>query len=130
VQTERRWEVKRLLTIAILIIALACIAASRSGEWRRVRNQHIASFPYCALCGAEARFLKPLEVHHIKPFHLHPELELDTNNLVVLCRNCHYQAGHLGVSWSYENTNLMSVLKYGTGRMLYEQRKTYKEDMP
>lgn len=112
----------------ILLIALMlCIGASRSNQWRKIRNQHIASFPYCALCGAETRLLKPLEVHHIRPFHLHPELELDTNNLVVLCRNCHYQAGHLGISWSYENTNLTSVLQHQTGKMLYEQRKAVRK---
>lgn len=117
----------RPILITLALVALLCIAASRSSQWRSVRARHVASFPYCALCGAEPKLLKPLEAHHIRLFHLAPELELDTNNLVVLCRNCHYQAGHLGVSWKYENTNLMSVLQYGTGRMLYEERKTYKE---
>lgn len=40
--------------------------------------------------------------HHIKPFHLFPELELDTENLIPLCEskkygiNCHLFVGHLG----------------------------------
>lgn len=43
-----------------------------------------------------------IEVHHIRPFHLHPDLELDPANLVTLCEadkggaNCHLLFGHLG----------------------------------
>ena len=43
-----------------------------------------------------------LEVHHIKPFHLNPALELDPINLATLCEskkdgvNCHLWFGHLG----------------------------------
>jgi hypothetical protein len=46
--------------------------------------------------------VKKLEVHHIKPFHLHPELELEPKNLITLCENksdgvnCHLLFGHLG----------------------------------
>jgi hypothetical protein len=37
-----------------------------------------------------------LEVHHIEPFHLNPEKELDTNNLITLCKkHCHLAIGHL-----------------------------------
>ncbi len=40
--------------------------------------------------------------HHVKPFHLFPNLELDHENLVTLCEskkygvNCHLWFGHLG----------------------------------
>jgi hypothetical protein len=33
----------------------------------------------------------------MKPFHLHPELELDPKNLITLCmsrKECHLQIGH------------------------------------
>jgi hypothetical protein len=37
-----------------------------------------------------------LEVHHLTPVHLAPELELVTSNLITLCeRNgCHFRVGH------------------------------------
>ena len=43
----------------------------------------------------------------MKPFHLHPELELDSNNLITLCEhasdgNDHYCFGHLR-SWQSFN---------------------------
>lgn len=50
------------------------------------------------MCGGEEK----LEVHHIRPFHLHPDLELDPDNLITLCEaghdgsNCHLLFGHLG----------------------------------
>jgi hypothetical protein len=43
-----------------------------------------------------------LDVHHIRPFHLHPDLELEPSNLITLCEadkggvNCHLFIGHLG----------------------------------
>jgi 5-methylcytosine-specific restriction endonuclease McrA len=72
--------------------------SKRSGEWPRVRKEHLAKFPNCAVCGGKEN----VEVHHKKPFHLHPELELEPTNLISLCEakhdgvNCHLLFGHLG----------------------------------
>jgi len=36
-------------------------------------------------------------VHHIKPFHIEPELELEPDNLITLCMDefdCHLLIGH------------------------------------
>ena len=46
---------------------------SRSYEWSKIRNEFLKENPTCAACGRN----KKLEIHHIKPFHLNPELELD-----------------------------------------------------
>jgi len=70
----------------------------RSSHWREVRAAHLENFPTCALCGGTRK----IEVHHVKPFHLHPELELEEANLITLCEsghggvNCHLAFGHLG----------------------------------
>jgi hypothetical protein len=55
--------------------------------------------------------MKRLQAHHIKPFHLFPELELVESNWVPLCEgnpsmNCHLVLGHLGNFASY---NLLVV---------------------
>jgi hypothetical protein len=74
------------------------LTARRSGSWPRVRAQHLAANPCCAVCGGAEK----LEVHHRKPFHLDPALELDPANLITLCEankggvNCHLFVGHLG----------------------------------
>jgi hypothetical protein len=62
----------------------------RSSGWGRVRANWIKNNPKCLACGT----IHNLDVHHIKPYHLFPELELDTANLVTLCRTHHYQIGH------------------------------------
>ena len=69
-----------------------CGAALRSSHWRIVRKEHLAQFPTCQACGA--KWL--LNVHHMRPFHLHPELELDLANLITLCmvNECHLLIGH------------------------------------
>lgn len=70
--------------------------ATRSSQWPTVRRNHLKANPACAVCG-EA---KKVQVHHKRPFHLHPELELDPTNLITLCekpgRDCHLVFGHAG----------------------------------
>jgi len=80
--------------------------AVRSSRWETVRKSHLKSFPTCAACGCDEH----VQVHHIKPFHLYPELELEQSNLITLCENkeyqCHLNVGHLG-SWKKENPNVV-----------------------
>lgn len=68
--------------------------AKRSPKWGALRRKFLAG-KKCAFCGGT----KKLEAHHINPFHLHPELELDEQNLIALCEgnkdvNCHLVMGH------------------------------------
>jgi 5-methylcytosine-specific restriction endonuclease McrA len=77
----------------------------RSPECRRVRDEHLEKFPMCEACGTT----KELQVHHIKPFHLDPHLELDEDNLITLCMakfNCHLNIGH-GGSFNMYNPNVI-----------------------
>ncbi|WP_233343621.1 HNH endonuclease [Burkholderia cepacia] len=74
------------------------LSAKRSSHWAATRRQHLELHPACAMCGGTEK----LDVHHIRPFHLHPELELEPSNLITLCEaghggaNCHLLFGHLG----------------------------------
>lgn len=73
-------------------------ARDRSPKWNDVRNKFLKQNATCALCGDNSN----LEVHHVKPFHLYPELELEPSNLISLCRPHHLLAGHL-MNWSSFN---------------------------
>lgn len=67
----------------------------RSPKWESVRKRFLFEHPSCAACGATAL----LNVHHVRPFHIFPTLELDTGNLITLCEGpmaCHFALGHLG----------------------------------
>jgi 5-methylcytosine-specific restriction protein A len=70
----------------------------RSSEWPKARREHLRKQPFCSVCGGSVR----LEVHHIRPFHLQPELELEPSNLITLCESgrrgvhCHLLFGHRG----------------------------------
>jgi 5-methylcytosine-specific restriction endonuclease McrA len=72
------------------------LSAKRSGQWPTVEKHFLEEHPACAACGGTER----LNVHHIKPFHVFPELELDPNNLITLCmmigREDHLMIGHGG----------------------------------
>lgn len=63
----------------------------RSPRWPAVRRAFLAAHPACEGCGSR----HDLEAHHVRPFHLWPEAELDPANLMALCRVCHFVFGHL-----------------------------------
>lgn len=57
-----------------------------SRAWLSVRYDVLAkSKQECVLCGSNE---KPFHVDHIKPRSKNPELELDINNLQVMCSSC------------------------------------------
>jgi hypothetical protein len=72
--------------------------AKRSPKWPKVRDEFLKTHPVCECCGGKVS----LEVHHVEPFHINPERELDPENLMTLCEskrygvNCHLFVGHLG----------------------------------
>lgn len=81
-----------------LVQGKAPLKATRSSKWPTVRKHHLENNPTCAVCGGTST----LEVHHKRPYHSHPELELDPDNLITLCEskskgglNCHLVFGHL-----------------------------------
>jgi 5-methylcytosine-specific restriction protein A len=92
------------LLYAADVLAGRPLEAPRSVRWPAVRRAHLKAHPTCAACGGRAR----LNVHHLRPFHLYPELELDPENLLTLCEggvaatNCHLLFGH-GGNWSRYN---------------------------
>jgi 5-methylcytosine-specific restriction protein A len=89
-------------------VLLALLAAKpeypRSPRWPAVAHAHLKAHPACAACGGTDH----LQVHHVRPFHLFPKLELDPTNLITLCESgragvlCHLHYGHCG-DWSASN---------------------------
>jgi len=83
----------------------------RSPQWPAVAHAHLAREPGCMVCGHQGR---GLQVHHIKPFHLYPELELDPSNLITLCeirgRDHHLLIGHLD-DWESYNPQVRADVK-------------------
>lgn len=67
----------------------------QSYEWRRIRmvalKKHGAT---CQCCGASPKTGAVMNVDHIKPRKLFPELALDVNNLQVLCGVCNHGKGN------------------------------------
>ena len=58
-------------------------AVERSSRWETVRKNHLKENPTCAACGNT----EGVQVHHMRPFHIYPELELDPTNFITLCEN-------------------------------------------
>lgn len=89
----------------------------RSGRWPELRKKFLSG-KVCAVCGGKSK----LEAHHIMPFHLNAQLELDPNNLIPLCEskhngmNCHLAVGHLGSFKSY-NPDVQNDASICRGRL-------------
>ncbi len=99
----------------------------RSSKWPSIRQAHLKENPSCAVCGGKS----DVEVHHIRPFHLAPELELESSNLISLCEakkygvNCHLFFGHLG-NYKSENLHLLDDVMVWQER--FEERKKQLKD--
>lgn len=101
---------------------LRAFAVPRSPQWPAVRKAHLDANARCAACG---RFTH-LEVHHVEPFHVAPEKELDPSNLLTLCdfpgASCHLHLGHFGAwaQWNPDVTKWASA--YFAGKMVAKAR--------
>ncbi len=84
----------------------------RSSKWRSVRKQHLKKYPRCRICDSARK----IHVHHIKPFHLFPELELSLSNYMSLCSSCHIVIGHLK-NWKRYNRFAIADAKYIRARI-------------
>lgn len=119
---------KILIKINDTIKGKAPISSSRSSEWPKIRAKHLESNRVCIVCGGNRK----LEVHHIIPFHVKPELELVSSNLVTLCEDgsdgiiCHLAIGHLGSYKSY-NENIVEDAKILNYKILNRPLKESKE---
>ena len=99
---------------------------SRSTKWPAFRDAYLKG-KVCIACGGKDK----LQAHHIEPFHLNPEKELDENNLVPLCEskaygiNCHLFVGHLGNFRSF-NVDVINDAKTWADKL--KDRPITKED--
>ncbi|MCC2616524.1 HNH endonuclease [Aestuariibacter halophilus] len=60
-----------------------------SQAWRKLRMEALDFYGRrCVACGASARYGADLHVDHIKPRSKYPDLELELDNLQILCENC------------------------------------------
>lgn len=84
------------------------VALVRSGRWPTVRKHHLEKEPFCQSCFRE----NDLEVHHILPVHAGGD-ELDPDNLITFCRDCHFVVGHAcdWKSWRPEVKDLAKALQ-------------------
>lgn len=104
-------------------------AEPRSPKWAAVRNKFLVEHPQCAFAGCTKSHTKgdKMNVHHILPFHLFPEEELNPDNLITLCRDPHgghhLWVGHLGNYTDY-NKQVRGDCEHGVFR---EQAKTVWE---
>ncbi len=104
------------------------ILATRRHEWTRVREAHLEQHPVCEVCGGSVE----LNVHHIKPYHLFPELELQPINLITLCTskksgvNCHLWFGHLG-DWKLYNPEVLRDVQRWKMKLLSARLQSYSK---
>lgn len=66
-----------------------------SYEWRKLRMEALKKYgPKCMCCGATPATGAVMNVDHIKPRKLFPELALELSNLQILCHECNHGKGN------------------------------------
>lgn len=92
----RRWRCRGCPNASRPPFKFYCSAVCREAFWATVpefwdqtRRRILQRDGCCVLCGAG----DGLEVDHIRPVALFPELEFDDGNLRTLCRACHRRHG-------------------------------------
>ena len=65
-------------------------SSPRSGRWRALRNEMVREHPRCFVCGAPTTV-----IHHLRPFGVDHDGELNRMNLIWYCDRCHLFVGHL-----------------------------------
>lgn len=91
-----------------------------SPEWRKLRKMKLDEYDIgfgiavCQRCLVKFGELNAdnLEAHHIMPRSKYPELELDPDNIVILCKPCNLQLGNSGtVDWD-RNKEVKEKMEY------------------
>ena len=78
----------------------ACLRIASDGfrftpEWLELRGRAIARYGrVCLCCGREQSKGFPINIDHVKPRKLFPELALDIENLQPLCGPCNKSKGN------------------------------------
>ena len=85
-----------------------------SSEWRTFRRNWITEFgeDECATCGVGLAKRSPdYTLDHIVPLTIAPDLRLDPNNIVAMCRSCNSRKNNkLGITRAnYVNTRLIEL---------------------
>lgn len=93
----------------------------RSSQWPTVRAEKLEATPKCEACERGDRTSN--QVHHIKPYHLFPELELERSNLLTMCPACHFVIGHLG-DWRLYDPDVYASSIIHRERVRKAKRKT------
>lgn len=65
----------------------------KSDRWQKLRFEAFARYGRQCLCCGRMPPRVILHVDHVKPRMTHPELELDINNLQILCEDCNKGKG-------------------------------------
>lgn len=88
-------------------------SSERSPLWRSVRSLWLKKHPRCGVCGTRDK----LEVHHVWPVHFPGgrEKELDSENMITLCRPHHLDSGHSG-DWKARNSHVRQDVKQAAQR--------------
>ncbi len=55
-----------------------------TAAWKLFRETFLEDHPTCAMCGADAT-----DCHHLTPYHLAGDQDLDPAKFAPLCKSCH-----------------------------------------
>jgi 5-methylcytosine-specific restriction endonuclease McrA len=79
-----------------------------SDDWRKLRYRVLRKYKARCMCCGRNRQEDGIKIHvdHIKPRSKHPKLELDFNNLQILCEDCNLGKSNIDdTDWRPDSNN-------------------------
>ena len=92
---------KKLFSLLFIFCFVFVFASDRSNQWPKARKAYVKLHPVCELTGISG----DINVHHCKPFHFYPELELDPTNFITLSN-----ANVWGINGVHINSPLINIV--------------------
>lgn len=86
---------------------LSYVVRNPRKAWSTIKamRAYAKTHPVCEITGT-----KPIEVHHVRPINVAPELAADPSNFISLgARTIHFIFGHGGDNWKDYVTNVRDI---------------------
>jgi len=107
------------------ILSISSVGIFTQYEITKAKTLFRKEFNECAICGCR----KHLEVHHIKPVHVYPELACERSNFITLCdaknNGCHRWFGHFG---NFRRKFNINIRQYAYANRIYLQHEEHNRE--
>jgi hypothetical protein len=107
------------MNVGRILLNFSAVSLSTYSDMVKAKKSYVEKHPECAICGSP----NCLEVHHVQPVHLFPDLACSFENFITLCdsnnNSCHRWIGHFG---NFKSKYNLQVREYALRSRMFIER--------